>query len=198
MDQVQGDEVGIETMMLAATLGSGVLAGVGAVKQGQAADAAAQSQSNVLRAQAIQEEARATSERAIAQRKAEEETIKAERLMGRQRAVAAASGAGTGGSAAEIEGDTAAEGKFQSELQLWQGEERGKGLDFQAGLDRVAADDKRAQGRAAKKASYIQAGSQILGAVGNAYALAGKMSPGGGSGSGTYYGDKTASSRGIY
>lgn len=187
--------MGIETAMLAAVVGSGVLAGAGAMKEGAAAEAAGRSQSNTLRAQADQEERRAGQERAMAQRRAEEKQIDTDRLMGRQRAVAAASGGGTGGSAAAIEAETAQEGAFQSDLQLWQGEEKAVGLEYQAGIDRGAAADKLAQGKAARKASYLKAGSQVLGSIGSAYTMG--KGGGGGASSGAYYGASPSRGTGI-
>lgn len=176
--------MGIETAVMAATIGAGVLGGVGSIKQGQAAEASAKSQANVLRANADQEMVRAGQERAMAQRAAEDKQIETDRLAGRQRAVAAASGGGTGGTAALIEAETAGEGKFHSDLELWKGEEKAKGLESQATIDRLSALDKERSGKAARKASYISAGSQILGSIGSAYSIGKSPSR---SSSGVYY-----------
>lgn len=177
--------MGIETAMMAAAIGSGVLGGIGTLKAGQAQEASAKSQAVMLDAQAREEEWRAGQERAMAQRRAEEKQIDTERLMGKQRAIAAASGAGTSGTAGLIEAETAGEGAFQSELELFKGEERARGLETQAEVDRYSAVDKRRSGAAGRRASYIQAGSQVLGSVANAYSMGGKS--GGGSKSGVYY-----------
>lgn len=177
--------MGIETALLAATIGSGVMGAYGSIKQGQASQSAAESQSNALVAQSEQERRRAGQERAMAQRTAEEKDWQAKELESKQRAVAAASGGGTGGSAAAIIGRTAAEGQFQSDLELSKGEERAKGMEYQSVLDMGAAADKREQGKAARKASYWQAGSQVLGAVGSAASV--KAKSGSTSGSGVYY-----------
>lgn len=176
--------MGIETAILAATVGAGVMGAAGKMMEGGAAESASESKSNALNAGAAAQQRKASEERALSQRRAEDQQAETQRLMSKQRAVSAASGGGTGGSAAVIEAETAGEGHFKSELDLWQGEERGKGLDFQAEIDRAAAKDSRRQGKAARQASYLAAGSQILGSV----ASAGKGRGGGGASSGMYYG----------
>ena len=173
--------MGIETIAIGAALGSGILGGAGAIKEGQAAEAAGRSKADALRAQADAEQVRASQERAVAQRTAAEQDAQTDRLMGKQRAIAASSGGGTGGSAAVIEAETAGEGKFQSDLELWKGEEKGRGLEHQAAIDRMSADEAERQGKIARKNSYLTAGSRILGGFGTA-ATAGRA-PGGGGGS---------------
>jgi hypothetical protein len=175
--------VGIETLAIGAALGSGVLGGMGAIKEGQAAEAAGRSKADALRATADAATVRAGQERGMAQRTAEEQDRQTARLMGKQRAIAAASGGGTGGSAAEIVAKTAGEGKFQSDLELWKGEEKGRGLEHQAEIDRLSADEAERQGKMARKTSYMTAGSRILGGLGSAYAAGGVGSRGGGGGS---------------
>lgn len=201
--------MGIDPISLAAmaTVGSGVMGAVGSIKQGQAADAAAESQANVMaaesearlkaaQAKAQQDQITATQQRAMAQRTAEEKEYQARELIAKERAAAAASGGGTGGSAAAIIGRTAAEGQYQSDLELAKGEEAAKGTEYQSILDLTTArtnrelalagaEDKRKQGKAAKTASYWGAGSQILGAVGQAASAKMKAS-------------STSSTNGIY
>ena len=124
--------MGIETAMLAATIGAGVMGGVGSLKQGQAAQAAGESASNALIGQSQQERWRASQERAMSQRTAEEKQYQTDEINAKARAAAAASGGGTGGSAAAIMGRTAAEGQYQSDLELAKGEEKAKGLEYQS------------------------------------------------------------------
>jgi hypothetical protein len=183
----QGEVMGIETAMLAATIGSGVLAAGGKMMEGKAAQASAESKANMLEAGATAQERRASEERAMSQRRAEDQDLETQRLMGKQRAISAASGGGTGGTAGLIEAETAGEGKFKSEMDLWSGDEKGKGLEFQAQIDRGAAKDSRRQGKAARTAGYMAAGSSILGSIGAGY----KGSGGGGAQSGTYNNNKT-------
>lgn len=180
--------MGIETALLAATIGSGVLAGAGKMMEGKAAQGAAMSKANMLEAGAAAQERRAGEERAVSQRKSEDQQIETDRLMGKQRAISAASGGGTGGSAGVIEAETAGEGRFKSELDLWQGDEKAKGLEFQSEIDRGAAKDTRRQGKSARTAGYMAAGSAVLGSIGAA--AKGGGSGGGGSKAGYYYGDK--------
>lgn len=177
--------MGVETAMMAATVGAGIMGGVGKLQEGKSAEASAYSRANAMDAGAAAQERKAAEERALASRRAEDQEAEAKRLMSRQRAVAAASGGGTGGSAALIEAETAGEGKYKADLDLWAGEEKGKGLEFQAQLDRASAEDTRRQGKQVRKASYLAAGSTILGSVGAAYKGSGPK--GGGASKGMYY-----------
>lgn len=170
--------MGIETALMAATIGSGILAGGGKLMEGAAAQAGAESKARALEAGALAQDRKASEERAVSQRRAEDQKIETDRLMGKQRAIAAASGGGTGGSAGLIEAETAGEGQFKSDLDLWAGEEKAKGLNFQSDIDRAAAKDSRRQGKSARTASYLAAGSAVLGSV----AGAAKGSGGGGRG----------------
>lgn len=76
--------------------------------------------------------ARARSERIVAQQKAEKESREKEFLIAKQRAAFGSSGGGMGGSAGQVIADTEGQGMFNSELQLWQGEQRAAGYEDQA------------------------------------------------------------------
>ena len=105
-------------------------------------------------------EAHAGQQRAVAQLRAEKEREKAERLMGEQRARAAASGGGTGGSIETIIGNTAAQGLHNAELRLWEGEEAARGLETQAAYKRYAA-------KVGASTQGLETASTILTGVGN-------------------------------
>lgn len=182
--------MGIDPVSLA--IASGVISSgfgaYGSIQKGNADAAQADSQAKALQMQAAAEERRGNQERAIAQRNAEDEMIKTDKLRGRQRAVAAASGGGTDGSAAEIEAETAREGALNSELELWKGEESARGREDQAALYVAEAKNTQRQGKQARKAGFVNAGSAVLGAVLDGAALRVKnSSPGSGSGKGVYY-----------
>lgn len=110
--------------------------------------------------EAANAERKANAERVVAQQKAEEERRKKEYLISKQRAAFGASGGGVGGSAAQVIADTEGQGLYNSELQLWQGEERAKGYEDQANAARFET-------KLAKSALPFSLGSTIIkGAVG--------------------------------
>lgn len=105
-------------------------------------------------------ETQAGQQRASAQRRAEAERERAERLMGEQRARAAASGGGLEGSVLEILGNTAARGEYNSNLKLWEGEEAAGGLEAQA-------TNKRYASKVGRSGEGIAMASTILSGVGS-------------------------------
>lgn len=144
---------GLETIALVAGT---ALSAAGAIQQGKAQEAA-------LKAQAQAQEARAKEERAVASREAAKRAERAKQVLSRQQAVAAASGAGaTDKTVLDIMSETAAEGDVQSRTALYEGEMRGRGLEYQAAIDRMNA-------RQAKLSGFINAGSTVLSGVGSYY-----------------------------
>lgn len=143
------DPVTILTIAATAVSAAGTLAAGGAAR----ADADFQ---------AKQMEARGKEEIAASQREAEETRRNSQLLQSRQQAVAAASGAGTGGSALETMLDTNDEGELQALTALYGGEMRKRGLQDQAAASRRS-------GKAAQVGSYFKAGSTILSGAGSAY-----------------------------
>lgn len=133
---------GLSTILSAA--GSAVGA-IGAIQGGKAQQASANYQ-------AAQLEAAGKTERAIAQREAEEDRRQARLMQSRARAVGAASG---GGIDLELAGDIAAEGEYRALTSLWEGEEAAKGRKAQAAAARF-------EGKQAKKAGYLTAGKTLL------------------------------------
>lgn len=133
---------GLSTIL--STAGSAIGA-VGAIQSGNAANAAAQHQ-------AAQLEAAGQTERAIAQREAEENRRQARLMQSRARAVGAASG---GGIDLDLAGDIAEEGEYRALTSIWEGEEAAKGRKAQAAAARF-------EGKQAKKAGYLKAGKTLL------------------------------------
>ncbi len=132
--------------------GGTILSTVGAIQQGNAANAAAQYN-------AAQLEAAGKAENAAAQRKAEEQTRQKEFALSRARTVAAASG---GGQDIALMGAIEEEGTMRSLTALWEGEEAAKGRNAQAAVARF-------EGSQAKRAGAIK-GLSILGEdVGSLY-----------------------------
>lgn len=137
-------------------LGSTALGAVGMVQQSNAEGAAAEGNARQL-------DARAKGEMADASLKAEQHRKDADRLISKQRAIAAASGGGTGGSAGEIMAETAGQAEYNSALDLWLGGER-------ATTSKYAADISRMEAKAKRKALPFQIGSAVLSGVSRAYA----------------------------
>jgi hypothetical protein len=100
--------------------GTALTAGGTAIAAGQA-KAAAKTEAAGLKAAAA-------DERAAAGRAAEDERRRAQLVMSRQRAGAAASGAGVTGTVLDLLGDTAAEGALQSKTAMDLGNARATGL----------------------------------------------------------------------
>lgn len=81
-------------------------------------------------------EAQAPQEIAAAQRTAMERRLETERLISRQVALGAASGAGTGPSLLDVIGDTAQQGEYRAQADQYQGEERARSLRDRARVAR--------------------------------------------------------------
>lgn len=86
---------------------------------------------------------RGTQELAVASRQAEYQRRKSAYLVSQQRAQFAASGGGLGGSAAEIMASTELQGDYNAELELWSGQEKKRGADYQG--DVTIAEAKASQ-----------------------------------------------------
>ncbi|MCB0252172.1 MAG: hypothetical protein KDI55_00400 [Anaerolineae bacterium] len=132
-------------------------------------------------ARAMDREAKA--QRAASQQQAEREREKAAILIGRQRAVAAAGGGNIEGSVLEILGNTASKGELNSDIALWEGEEKGRKLENSAILKR--------QGSAAAHQAYkINQTSTLISGVNTAMSIYGKGTGGKGTSGDLYYGSK--------
>lgn len=161
-------EVGVGTALSAgASLASGVAANAAGNAQARAAKQAADFQSEQLVAAGAEAKAKAG-------RKAEEIRDRTMRVAGRNEAVAAASGAGTGGSNAQTLEDIYAEGEYQSQMAVASGENVKRGLmdkDAAQQYDaKMAANMAKAKGRAALISGVVGAGGKV---IGNSYKLGG-------------------------
>lgn len=125
------DPVSIRAMAGAVQAGSMVAKGYGernmARAEGDASMRAAEVEAAGLRE-------RAKEERAAANYAASERREAAEKVMGRQVALAAASGGGTGGTILDIIGETAARGELQAQGEKYKGEQVARGLESKAEL----------------------------------------------------------------
>lgn len=127
---------------------------MGAIRQGQAAQAAAQFNATVN-----------TQNAAIARQEALTQAQQQDRenylRLGSIKAAAGKNG-GVGGSALDVLADTAYQGEFERQQILYAGELKARGFTNTASLD-------VAEGKNARNASYLQAGSDLLSGAGNSY-----------------------------
>lgn len=149
---------------LAAQVIGTVVSTVGAIKQGNAERAMANSQ-------AAQLEQRAGQDRARAQLAAAEERRQADIVSSRARAlVAAGSGDTTDVGSQDILSGIGSEGEYRSLTQLYEGEERAKSNQYQASVART-------EGKVKKQASMFAAASNLMGGASSIYD---KYAPAGG------------------
>ncbi len=143
---------GLETLgLIAGLIGTGVSA-VGAIKQGNDANEAAQANAAAM-------ERRAGEERAAATRESARRNQQTALLLSRQQALAASSGGGaTDSTVLGLMGDVAQEGQYQRDSAIYAGESKGINLEDEAALQRW-------KGRNAQTAGYIGAGSSVLSGV---------------------------------
>lgn len=136
----------------------GAVAGIaGTVLSGVGAIAAGQQQANMAEAQAAERKRQAQEQRAASQRDAirmdKEKAFQLSRLQAR----AANSGGGAADqTVARLAGGIAQEGEYQTAGAIYQGESRGRVLEAEAELDRMAA-------RNARIGSIFRGASTILG-----------------------------------
>lgn len=143
---------GLETLGLIAGLAGTAVSAVGTI-------AAGHSQNEMAKSQAAAAERQASEERASSQREAIQRSKEARLVMSRQQAVAASSGGGAADSTVlNLMGDTASQGWFNQASAIYEGESRGRALEDQAAISRW-------QGKQAKMASFISAGSTVLSGV---------------------------------
>ena len=157
---------------------------VGQIQQGQAAKAAGQAQAQSAQYQAaLQEksaksiEQQASEERASAQRASIEQRRQGKLASSRAQTVAAASGAGAlDPTIVNIMGDLDTETEYRALTAMYEGEERARGLETEAGLRRAGAagtryggEVARVSGNAAARRSYYGAAGTLLEGGGRLY-----------------------------
>lgn len=144
-------------------VGGTILSAAGQVQQGYAAEAAAKAQAQALEYQKSQMEVNAGQERAMAQRRAIEESRQKRLAQSALQARSAAGGGGTlDGSVVEIFGDLEEEGQYNANVALYEGEERARDLESGATLKQYEADQERRAGKYARQSSFLQAGATLL------------------------------------
>lgn len=145
------------------------ISAVGAIQQGKAAKAAADFNAQVSRNNATIAQQDAQLEREQAQRDAYQVDRETRLRLGSITAQQGHAGGAQAGSVLDILGDSAAQGELEKQDVIYQGElrarshlNRASGFQNQAGLDVM-------QGRSARKASTLRAGSTLLQGASSAY-----------------------------
>lgn len=128
---------------------SAAMAAYGAIQQGKATQAAATF--NAITS--LQDASMARSEALMQAQQTQRENVL---RIGAARANQGASGGTAEGSFLDVVSDLAKQGELERQYQLWRGEAKARGYTNTATLD-------FAQGRAANEASYMRAGTELLG-----------------------------------
>ena len=160
------------------SLASGALGAVSAIQQGQQANAAAQSEANMAEYNAKMAEIQARQTYAAAGVQEDETRRRGRAAVGLQLASSAEAGAGLNGdllreSIYGIEADSMAI-RYESDLKA-------QGLRDTAALQRSGADVARDRGRRAVSASYLNAGTSMLGAATSYYGATSRIASAAGS-----------------
>lgn len=148
----------MEILMIAST----AVSALGAIRQGQAQQAAykAQAQAQEYNAKVAENNARAALDQANAQE--EQQRRKFRMLQGEAIAGAAQSGAGLSGSNKDVIEQNALFNELDALTIRYQGQNQAQGLQAQANLDRYNARAARQAGSEAMTAGYVSAGANIL------------------------------------
>jgi hypothetical protein len=144
----------------ALTVGGSLLGAGGSVYSGMQAEAAANAQSKAMKQKGDQEYA-------IAQRRAMETRRQKQLALGRTQAVAAASGGGTGDTVSDIMTGIEQRGEYNALTDLYSGSVARNDLYTNAAIT-------KAEGKQARTAGFINAGTGLLGTAGTIYSDYGK------------------------
>lgn len=145
--------MGMGTALFATAAGAG-LGALGAIQQGNEADAEGKYNAAAAKNEGVQ------AQRA-AEQQAEMKQREVSRIMARQRLLIGSSGAGTGGTAEDVVAETAGAGELDALTLLYGGQVAKANSLSQAALY-------RARGKAAKTGGYLDALGIVLGAAGQA------------------------------
>lgn len=136
--------------------------GEAAEEMGEARAQAAQRQAEILEAQAAQEREAAAIEEADFRERAD-------RIMGRQRAVIGGSGAQMTGTPLDVAADTAARAEREALKIRRQGEIRATRTEQEAELTLTEGQFAREAGETRRRGAFMRAGSQILSGAGRIF-----------------------------
>lgn len=159
--------IALVTAAVASVAAAGVSA-VGAIQQGSAAEAAAEYQARVAEQQAEVTRQQADQERVVAATSETDYRKQQSRQMAARRAALGGTGVESGsGSPLLVSQDFAAEIEQQALRLRAGGEISATRLEQQASLTGAQAGLYRMQGSSARSASYLTAGSSLLGGIGS-------------------------------
>lgn len=122
----------------------------------------AKAEAKQLNSEAGQLEDRASSVRASSQRRAMEERRQSRLASSRALALAAATGGASDPTVVNILAGLSGEGQYRALTALYEGEEEGRGLEFEA-------SNRRKEAKNAKRAGYIEAAGSMLKAGSSMY-----------------------------
>lgn len=152
-----------------------MLAGSAMAAGGTLAGGAAAAQSGRMQQQAdefraVQGEQNASQALASGQRTSFDAAMKTRLAMSKSTAIAAASGVNAGqGSAVTNIGELAERGRYQSAMDLFNGESKQTGLLNEAAAARYSGQIARIGGEEAQEASYLTAAGTLAGGAGGAF-----------------------------
>lgn len=122
----------------------------------------AKAEARQLNSEADQLDAQAGNVRATSQRRAIEERRQARLASSRALALAAATGGASDPTVVNILANLDGEGEYRALTALYEGEEEGRGLEFEA-------RNRRKEAKNVKRAGYVGAASSVLKAGGTMY-----------------------------
>lgn len=151
------------------TIASSAMQAVGAIQQGNAAMAQARAQQNAANYNAQVKRNQATIESQQANAREEQQRRAARGLLGKQRAAITQAGIGLGGSALDIEEQSAIRAELDALTIRYEGDIKSKGLLASAAQDTYEGEVALVAGKNAQKAAYISAGASILSGAASGY-----------------------------
>jgi hypothetical protein len=166
------EPISLTTMAVASaatTMAGSAVSAMGTIASGNAALEAGQRGQQAAYFTAAQQEQGAQESRAVAQRQALDKRHKADLLLSSLKARGAAGGTTiSDGDVLDTAGEIAARGEYEALFDMYQGENRARGLQDQALASRMTGDAALAEGRAKKSASKLSAIGTIIGGAGSA------------------------------
>jgi hypothetical protein len=152
------DPVTVGVLVAAST----AMTAVGTIQQGQAAAAQGRAQQQAQQYNAIVKQQNAALARQQAGAREEQQRRQARQLMGQQSAALAQAGIGLGGSALDIEEQSAVRAELDALTIAYEGELQATGMLAAAQQDIYQGEAARAAGANAQSASYVSAGASLL------------------------------------
>ena len=141
---------------------SAAMSAVGAIQQGQAAAAQGRAQQQAQQYNAIVKQQNAALARQQAGAREEQQRRGARQVLGQQRAALAQAGIGMGGSALDIEEQSAVRAELDALSIAYEGDLQASGLLAAAQQDIYMGEVAKARGDNERTASYVSAGASIL------------------------------------